>query len=44
MSTKKVKEAINFAVKSLHYTIKMNGFFKYVNYTSIRLQKRLGQL
>jgi len=42
MSTKKGKEAINFAVKSLNYTIKINGFFNYVNYTSIMLQKRLG--
>jgi len=44
MSIKKGKEAINFAVKSLNYTLKINGFFKKVNYTSIRLQKRLGQL
>lgn len=44
MSIKKGKEAINFAVKSLNYTLKINGFFKYVNYTSIKLQKRLGQL
>jgi len=41
---KKRKEAINFALKSLNYTLKINGFFKYVNYTSIKLQKRLGQL
>jgi len=44
MSIKKGKEVINFAVKSLNYTIKINGFFKYVNYTLIRLQKMLGQL
>jgi len=44
MSIKKGKEAINFAVTSLNYTLKINGFFKYVNYTSIRLQKWLGQL
>jgi len=44
MSIKKGKEVINFAVKSLNYTIKINGFFKYLNYTLIRLQKSLGQL
>jgi len=44
MSIKKGKEAISFALKSLNYTLKINGFFKYVNYTSIKLQKRLGQL
>jgi len=44
MKYKKRKEDINFALKSLNYTLKINGFFKKVNYTSIRLQKRLGQL
>jgi len=44
MSIKKRKEAIKFALKSLNYTLKINGFFKYVKYTSIKLQKSLGIL
>jgi len=44
MRIKKGKEAINFALKSLNYTFKMNEYFKYINYTSTKLQIRLGQL